>query len=79
MKFYTENTHKDNAIKDVRSIELNQDAATDKDAVRKSQAETISANAVQDKIINQTGLCSNDTVYSSTLTKVNYRPSNLIW
>lgn len=69
MKFYTENTHKDNAIKDVRSIELNQDASTDKDAVRKSQAETISANAVQDKIINQTGLCSNDTVYSSTLTK----------
>jgi len=69
MKFYTENTHKDNAIKDVRSIELNQDATTEKDAVRKSQAETISANAVQDKVINQTGLSASDNVYSASLSK----------
>ena len=66
-------------IKDVKELQLNQDAQSADEAVRKSQAEQISADAVQDKIIEQASDASNDTTFSSAsvVSKLSAKQDNL--
>ena len=67
-KFYESIDLKGNDVDDVQSLQLTQDAAADDQAVRKLQAETISALAVQAKIVGSAAQASSDTSFSSSYT-----------
>ena len=60
---------KNQDIKNLGSMELNRDAASAKEAVRKSQVETISAQAAQDIIIQLLTEATNEKVFSSLTMK----------
>lgn len=53
-----------NALDNVGSVKIDADAISSDQAVRKSQAETISATAVQDKIVQSAASASSDNVLS---------------
>ena len=57
-----------NEIQDVSSVELTGDALQSSHAVPKSQAETISALAVQAKIVSAAAGAASDTMFSSQFT-----------
>ena len=67
-KFYTPVEMMGNEIQDVSSVELNGDALQASHAVPKSQAETISALAVQAKIVQAASGAAADTFFSSQFT-----------
>ena len=60
---------KNQDIKNLGSMELNRDAGSAKEAVRKSQADTISAQAAQDIITQLISEASNQKVFSSLTMK----------
>lgn len=66
--FYEPINLKDNDILEVLKVQLVQDAAGDDEAVRKLQAETIAALAVQAKIIANVAQVTSDTFFSSDYT-----------
>lgn len=68
-KFYESIDLKGNDVDDVQSLQLTQDATADDQAVRKLQSETISALAVQAKIVSSAAQSSSDTYFSSDYTK----------
>ncbi|MGI9460079.1 MAG: hypothetical protein ACR2NF_08790, partial [Pirellulales bacterium] len=68
-KFYESIDLKGNDVDDVQSLQLSQDATADDHAVRKLQAETISALAVQAKIVSSAAQSSADTSFSSDYVK----------
>ena len=53
------------SIKKLTDVELLQDGATSKSAVRKSQAETIAYNTTQNALINQSSASSSETTFNS--------------
>ena len=55
----------DKDLKDAKSLQLNQDAVSSDEAVRKSQAESISADAVQSKLVSDSGSATTDTAFTS--------------
>ena len=68
-----------NEIERVSKIEITEDAANSNDAVRLSQAQTISSNSVQSSMIENQNLKSSDTVYTSEYTQMifNTKQNNL--
>ena len=52
-------------LKDAKSLQLNQDAVASDEAVRKSQAEQISADAVQEKLVSNSSHATVDTAFTS--------------
>ncbi len=79
-KFYESIDLKQNQILDANKVQLNQDASADDEAVRKLQAETISALAVQAKIVSTVAQNSAETFFSSeyTNTALNTKQPNMV-
>ena len=55
----------DKDLKDAKSLQLNQDAVSSDEAVRKSQAESIAADEVQSKLVSDSGSATTDTAFTS--------------
>ena len=68
-KFYESLDLKTNSLIDVLSVELASDASADDHAVRKLQAETIAALAVQAKIVSTSAEAAGDNAYSADFAK----------
>ena len=62
---YRGNDFNNQELKDAKSLQLNQDAALSDEAVRKSQAETISDAAAQDILVEATVNASSSTAFTS--------------
>ncbi len=67
--FYIGIDLKDNEIENASSVKLTRDAIQNEEAVRKLQAETIAALAVQAKIVSNSGSVSSDSSFSSLFTQ----------
>jgi len=65
-KHYRGSDFNNKDLKDAKSLQLNQDAINADEAVRKSQSESISAQAVQDKLISDSGNASTDSAFTSS-------------
>ena len=59
------NDYNNQELKDAKSLQLNQDAVASDEAVRKSQAESISDQAAQDILVESAGSASNSTAFTS--------------
>ena len=66
--FYEPISLKDNEILETLKVQIVQDAVGDDEAVRKLQAETISALAVQAKVVSNAAQATSDTFFSSDYT-----------
>ena len=67
--FYIGIDLKDNEIDNASAIQLTRDAIQNDEAVRKLQAETIAALAVQAKIVSSANSVSGDSSFSSLYTQ----------
>ena len=68
-KFYESLDLKANSLLDVLNVQLAADASADDHAVRKLQAETIAALAVQAKIVSTSAEAAGDNAYSADFAK----------
>ena len=62
---YRGNDFNNQELKDAKSLQLNQDASASDEAVRKSQAETLSAQAAQDILVEASVNASSSTAFTS--------------
>lgn len=62
---YRGNDFNNQELKDVKSLQINQDATSNDEAVRKVQAENISAQAAQDVLISLSESATQDTAFTS--------------
>ena len=62
---YRGNDFNNQELKDAKSLQLNQDASSSDEAVRKSQAESISAQAAQDILVEASENASSSTAFTS--------------
>ena len=62
---YRGSSFNDRELKDAKSLQLNQDAISPDEAVRKSQSETIAEDAAQEILIALSNLASNNTAFTS--------------
>ena len=67
-KFYESVDLKQNEVLNTNKVQILQDASGDDEAVRKLQAETISALAVQAQIVATSAQASGATMFSSAYT-----------
>ena len=65
-KHYRGSDFNNKDLKDAKSLQLNQDALNADEAVRKSQSESIAAQAVQDKLISDSANSSTDSAFTSS-------------
>ena len=68
-KFYESLDLRTNSLIDVLNVQLSADASADDHAVRKLQAETIAALAVQAKIVSTSAEAAGDNAYSADFAK----------
>ena len=66
---FEDKIHHNNAILDVSRVQVNSDAENSQDAVRKSQAETIAATAVQAALVSASGSAAADKIFTSQYTQ----------
>ena len=66
---FEDKIHHNNAILDTSRVQINSDAESEQDAVRKSQAETIAATAVQAALVSASGNASADKMFTSQYTQ----------
>ena len=62
---YRGNDFNNQELKDAKSLQLNEDASSSDEAVRKSQAESISAQAAQDILVEASENASSSTAFTS--------------
>ena len=62
---YRGNDFNNQELKDAKSLQLNQDATSSDEAVRKAQAETLSAQAAQDILVEASVNASSSTAFTS--------------
>ena len=62
---YRGNDFNNQELKDAKSLQLNQDASGEDEAVRKSQAETLSAQAAQDILVEASVNATSSTAFTS--------------
>ena len=66
---FEDKIHHNNAILDTSRVQINSDAQSAQDAVRKSQAETIAATAVQAALVSASGNAAADKIFTSEFTQ----------